>query len=387
MRYDAMSFATNKSTTFNEKSSKSKTKRKSDSISTSSNNSTGFKNTNDCLRSIFIHPMGVLLTTLLNETPPPLMPDDFWVELHKEMNKDELLTYKSYQTDLDYVLAAAVLQWDGNNETQLTNKIHSYMNAICNHKRVDGYVGDKRSVNQTENALIFEREKYTSKDQNGAGRVDFIITKQSSDVNNNNSTKKSIVAIVEVGTDSNNWWRKQHQILKYVTAIRAATAENSDFIFDQPILLVVMTVTKDNNNNKDSEGIKSQEIDETNKDLGEFDEQKSKIEMMDFGNDTISFRCGVFLCTPKETIDSRIALLWRTETKCLKAASQQFGKVLYAANICAQYRERFADMVKYKFQYLGPNCCKIGNSVSVFFIFTIVLLKVTFRSNYLWFHI
>ena len=81
-------------------------------------------------------------------------------------------------------------------------------------------------------------------------------------------------------------------------------------------------------------------------------------------------RFGVFLCMPKGTNNEfRIALLWRHSAKTLKDASTQFGRLLNAVQFCSFLREHCTlheDAIKYK--YLGPNCCKIGDLVSVNFL-------------------
>ena len=104
---------------------------------------------------------------------------------------------------------------------------------------------------------------------------------------------------------------------------------------------------------------------ERNESIHDFDEQKCPTEEMWFEKDTIQVRSAVYLCIPRDTDDCRIALLWRQDTTCLKDASVQFGKILYAVTVCAELRERLAGMENYKYRYLGPNCCKIGNLVSI----------------------
>ena len=111
-------------------------------------------------------------------------------------------------------------------------------------------------------------------------------------------------------------------------------------------------------------------IDERNSALDEFDELKRQIQKTGFGNDTIQVCSAVFLCTPEGKSDYRIALLWRQDTNCLQGASIQFGKVLYAATVCAKLRDRFAEMEKFKYKYLSPDCCQIGNTVSIVAIYS-----------------
>ena len=79
---------------------------------------------------------------------------------------------------------------------------------------------------------------------------------------------------------------------------------------------------------------------------------------------TFTARFGVFLCIPKNKNEFRIALLWRHETTTLQDASIQFGRILYAIQLCSYLREsNDLDKKKINYTYLGPNCCKIGKLV------------------------
>ena len=85
------------------------------------------------------------------------------------------------------------------------------------------------------------------------------------------------------------------------------------------------------------------------------------------GKTSMKARFGMFLCTRKESNDTggcasddyRIALLWRTQTTTCEDASTEFGKVLYAAQMCAYLRKQ-----EFVYEYLGPNCCRFKDFVS-----------------------
>ena len=90
------------------------------------------------------------------------------------------------------------------------------------------------------------------------------------------------------------------------------------------------------------------------------------------GEAPLEVRFGVFLCVRRPGKKYRIALLWRKDASSVTDASIQFGKILYAAQVCATLREKFAaqfmesiDGKEALYQYLGPNCCRIGESVSI----------------------
>ena len=232
----------------------------SDSMSVTDKNTTGFELAHDKLRTILVHPIGMLMTSILNNTTPPLMPEGYWSELLpndstiKDWLKDDTIS-----TDFDYILAAAVLTWNGTSEQELTGKIHSYIDALSTHQQLKGF-SDLNTENV--NSVIFEKEKNAAGTDQHGGRVDFFVSKENSGIYSTASlpssvslkeplktppkipstkspkvpaNKKTVVAIVEVGIHHHKWWSKTDQILEYVNSIR--TRPTSPFIFDQPILL------------------------------------------------------------------------------------------------------------------------------------------------------
>jgi hypothetical protein len=139
--------------------------------------------------------------------------------------------------------------------------------------------------------------------------------------------------IIEFGVHHDRWWQTFGQILEYVTFIRSTT--ETKYVIDQPVLLTVITVN--NNNNKSNES----------------------------GDKHIVARYGMFLCIPKGNYQYRLALLWRVDTYSVDDASQQFGKTLSAAQRCTDMIELLNEDIPKSYQYLGPNCCRIGQYVSV----------------------
>ena len=383
------------------------------SISHRSNASDGFHNTKAKLRSILMHPMGIFLTDLLNDAERPNYPDPKFMSVVNSAVNDLPYQY-DVGSDRDCILAAAILEWSGKKETDLTETIYSYLHALSKNRRIKGY-----SDNDIQK-LTFEGEQtIVNGNTTGSGRMDFVISET-----NVPNDKPSIVAIIEVGIHHDLWWEKTDQILRYVKSIRTTQAEKSRFNFDQPILLTVMTVSRSNEvptkkaishnpSNTDASGDPkkrkfSQEDAAVGKAVTEYDTQKEEFGKSVPPNVAI-VRFGVFLCTPKADVDYRIALLWRKHTTCLKDASRQFGKLLHAFNVCARLGKSFAtkptprnvvdtqgqeiannlvvddavmgtfadekadtteedthrnDVHHDMYEYLGPNCCKIGNFVS-----------------------
>jgi hypothetical protein len=298
-------------------------------MSPSANNVNGFDTTSLCLRSILMHPIGLLLASLLNEKPlPEIFYTTLWNDLREDV-KEWLSTYNnscsSSNNVRDTILTSAMSEWNTKNENDLTNKIEEKINIEIEKKTLDGY-----GTVEDDASLMIQKEKVVN---DGAGRVDFIVSKKSRD---ENQSKRSVVMVVEFGMRHGNWWEKLSQILSYFKLLRQTQEKN--YIVDQPVLLTVVTMKKPDPN--------------------------------DTSNVDPVAQFGVFLCIPKNKNQYRLSLLWRANSYDVNDASKQFGKILYAAKCCADLREYLASTVmnhenKPSYQYLGPNCCRIGDYVSI----------------------
>ena len=301
-----------------------------------------------------------------------------------------MLTYRSVESQeplgvRDSILASAVSEWKTEaeqgakeGETQLTKKIMEGIQSCMNDNTLHGYnVTNKK-------ALMIEAEKdikgtRTIEDE-GKGRMDFVVLKKYVNL----TKKRSVVMIVEFGMGHMIWWQKMSQILKYVNILCEATDQDNDVTFDQPILLTIVTVYKNpKNKNKNKISTINEEEEETvsddvtnikTQDVHETDTDTTSGTGTKF-DQKLEFRYGVFLCMRR--VDGRvgnkyrIALLWRKDTFSMTDASIQFGKILDAAQVCASLRGRVAaKLIKPNngkealYQYLGPNCCRIGELVS-----------------------
>lgn len=322
------------------------------SVSTSSDPAAGFAVTNDHLRSVLMHPMGLPLVFYLNDALNKLTAnqrDCVQSQLkYVQTAFDNFTSCDDISSLRDNVFAATVLDWQGG-ETELTEKLMFNM-MQCK-------LGDP--------LLTMDREKYiVGNGDNRKGIVDFIVRKET-----------SIVAMFEFGLDNSIWWTKQDQILKYVKILR--TNVDPNYKIDQPMLLSVITINKVGkkiekrkigDDGKESEKEKLSETERN--DILRSNLKKITSNEIDLEQVTLQARFGVFLCMPKGTNNEfRIALLWRHSAKTLKDASTQFGRLLNAVQFCSFLREHCTlheDAIKYK--YLGPNCCKIGDLVRVNFL-------------------
>jgi hypothetical protein len=133
-----------------------------------------------------------------------------------------------------------------------------------------------------------------------------------------------------VGLQNEDWWKKVDQGITYVQALMKVDGDDDEkedkARFTEPMLFTVITIEKKN------------------------------LELM-------SARLGVFLCTRRKpespSDDFRVALLWRTETKDLQDLSKAFGRMLRATCILPKWKDTACE----NYEYLGPNCCRIGDRV------------------------
>ena len=323
---------------------------KSKSVSASSDPDVGFVVTNNHLRSVLMHPMGLPLLCFLNNINAANHVAYVKTALDDFNSSDDT----SLRSLRENVFAATVLDWEGG-ETDLTAKL-MFNIKLCN-------IGTS--------LVTPDEEKWIVGNDGQRGRVDYIFSEKQVATDE----KSSIVALFEFGLENHNWWTKLHQVLKYVALIR--TNEDPNYKIDQPILLSALTI----NSTSKIVGDSKKRALTVNEDLTDEakDKAKKKAQKKTFKSNLVTItenknnindrrfdaRFGVFLCTPKGNDDYRITLLWRYTTRTLNDASVQFGKILHAVQLCSylrKYCNNHKDMIQYK--YLGPNCCKIGDMVS-----------------------
>ena len=287
-----------------------------------SNSSVGYRQTKHNLISVLMHPISLpLLIYLNNMKKQDEHPEYIWSALTRFILDDP--------TNMRENVFAVTTLDRNNGETDFNAKLLFHIN--------DYEIGKSLFITagQTQISSVL---KETGRAE--TGKVDFIFHTNESDDNN----KSSVVALLNVGMNHELWWKKQDRILKYVKLLRRTNGTH--YKIDQPLLISVITFNEEAKN-------------ESNDDT--FGKQRAT-DLNDDG--TFTARFGVFLCIPKNKNEFRIALLWRHETTTLQDASIQFGRILYAIQLCSYLRESSdLDKKKISYTYLGPNCCKIGKSV------------------------
>ena len=155
------------------------------------------------------------------------------------------------------------------------------------------------------------------------GTIDVLVRRVAHD----KSSSTAPVLLIEVGLQNEDWWKKVDQGITYVQALTKVDGEKRDRAhFTEPMLFTVITIETKN-------------------------------------RELMSARLGVFLCTQRKpespSDDFRVALLWRTETKDLQELSKAFGRMLRATCLLPKWKDTACE----NYQYLGPNCCRIGDKV------------------------
>jgi hypothetical protein len=165
---------------------------------------------------------------------------------------------------------------------------------------------------------------------------------------NDDHDRRGIVLLMEVGwggADTELWWKMADQNAQYLELFQYPVNRSSDATFSGPLLLAVLTMDQD-----------KAMLDDPSR-------QSAKL--------------GVFLCAPRPPLPAveaeedgplpgyRAALLWRDTFKTSSGASKGMGKALRATVALAQmltdpHRRAFSGFLS-----LGPNCCRIGDKVSV----------------------
>ena len=294
------------------------------------NSIAGFQNTNTYLRSVLSHPMCFPLLIYLNDIKvrSEHLPEYIWTAL------DDYFRTTDENTNFfrENLFAATAMDWD-NGETDLLLFNINYYNA-------------KASAGTTaviEEQIVGEHGK--------KGRFDMIFKQ--------NDTS-SVVALLEFGLDNGEWWSKQDQILQYAKMLR--TKKNENYTIDQPILLSVITINPNDTIGK-NKGYAKKNDEQKNVDLKIIlDAIYADRDEDAIGKTPLDAMFGVFLCIPKGDNDFRITLLWRCATTNIRDASTQFGKILDAVQLCSYLSNRI-DGAAIDYEYLGTNCCKIGESV------------------------
>ncbi|KAG7341152.1 hypothetical protein IV203_023103 [Nitzschia inconspicua] len=286
---------------------KSSRNSSSDSPSQIANNVGGLYVARHKLRSVLSHPLGLPLLFAFHDEETEKM--KYLPQTRTQFNQEQIKT-------LDGLFQKAV---EGTENKQDENEVK------------------EKPITERLTALIKEQcetlkygalsEVSIKGDENNTkGRMDVLLTHAEK---KEKGIKTQPLAILEFGLNAGDWWKKFHQGTLYLDMMMDPTVQS--LTFDQPILLMIVTVDRNRNNN-------SNIVSEPN------------------------FRMGVFLCVPKGANSAkgdryRISLLWHSEKNSLSDASILFGKFLRVAADFASWRHKHQSPSGY--EYFSSNCCKV----------------------------
>lgn len=164
--------------------------------------------TNDKLRSVLAHPLGLPLAALLNTK---IVSQEF--QLYSDLDHQEELNH------LDLIFSKAANEWNGRTEADLTSALLTKINESLPAQ------GEKQICGRDANG------------DDRRGRIDILIGHDTCPEN-----PRPVVTVLEVGLGSTEWWRKLDQGLTYVDLL--SDRKKGEHCFSKPILLAVITLEK-----------------------------------------------------------------------------------------------------------------------------------------------
>lgn len=289
------------------------------STNSTANADDGFDETDTNLRSILLHPIGLSLTAFLYDQPSSTLPDDYWSILPNgsksvyESCIDQYHRFLSKQTSKTD--SSLDLNFSDQSERIWAKKLLQDANEYC--------------ASETDNRLVVEQEN----DAHDSASVDAIIYDKCRYKN------KSMVSIIGFGLNNEDWWKTKHRVLQNLKKL--LKDRRSMFTDEKAFLLVIITVDP---------------IDKTHVKGA----KRLKIQVGDPAS-----RFGVFLCTKKDDKTIRTGMLWRKQLSNQAETTSEFIKLFAALQFAAIADCRRNTSYQKNFFYLGGNCSKFGNRVSV----------------------
>uniref|UniRef100_A0A7S2XKI1 Protein kinase domain-containing protein n=1 Tax=Attheya septentrionalis TaxID=420275 RepID=A0A7S2XKI1_9STRA len=288
-------------------SRKASKKSASDSPSASAANDQGKEQVNRRLRSVLSHPLALPLLHMLHGNNPGNL--DYLSkesEFYKDDDDDDDGTES---TSFDCIFENTFNDWlkvTKRDEPGLTKALAKAIED--KHEDMNFHSDIEVRMNHEDKIKPY-------------GKIDILLTPEEKA----SETKSTPFAIIDVGRNDVDWWKKMDQSMKYLAKMGSDQTDNR-LRFEEPLLLVVLTIEGGGGAPSDKE---------------------------------LKVRLGVFFCSPKSTCkdDYRISLLWQSHTNNLTKASKDFGRLLRATSDFSRWR--VDGQVNVRWEYLGPNCCKV----------------------------
>jgi hypothetical protein len=166
----------------------------------------GYDATNDKLRSVLAHPLGLPLVCFLNEKS---ISQEF--QLYSDLDHQD----KLIQTET--IFSEAAQKWNGQKEVDFTTKL---LTKIKESQVVAGLGRELRDVGGDD----------------WRGIADLLLG------SNPSTTPRSVVTAVKVGVGNSQWWNKVGQGVTYLELVGGA--QQGEHCFRKPMILSVITLDK-----------------------------------------------------------------------------------------------------------------------------------------------
>ena len=319
------------------------------------NKEEGFADLNSKLRSCLRSPLALPLIMLLHDDDENIvggLPSDFGEIIIEDIKSKRFDNAKKHGEN---AFREAMLNWDSKIEnekvftdTYLASTLENEMKNLHNnqvknlHNNQDETIeGSQGSTSTTDSAKSLPtkviKQMYISglnQNKSQKGYCDILSWERS---RHDNSIAYPIY-LLEIGKSTYDWWEKIGQAHDYVAMMRTPGVKITEkqinsCVFSYPMIISAIIL----------EGKKGKEV------YGDF---------------------GTFLCIPVGDDDFRVVLLRRKRVSNLETATKEFGKVIQASFALRKWRQSgfMKKMKKMQFECLGPNCAKVGNRVSFFFV-------------------
>ena len=289
----------------------------SDATTNSASNAHGYKVMDERFCNLVVHQLGMALIQAMHGGDPSQI----------ELLQREMRQFQD-DTALDRILERAVIEWVSNEE-DLSEQSEHHLRAKIS-KLIDDVHEDTGFHSAVEVPVSYSPYYYyhESCPPTRMRKMDIVLSESET----SNPDRTTPVAVLGVGCDESEWWKGFDHNVKCIDAMRRHVQEDPRLEFEQPLLCVVLKVE------------------------GPRPPQQLKIKF------------GVWMCLPIISKPCKIMILLNNDTSSLKEASELFGRFLRVASSFAGWRN--VDDPTY--QYLGPNCCQVGDDVSMNLLFTCI---------------
>jgi hypothetical protein len=274
------------------------------------------------LRSITMHPLGLLLTDLLHRKK-----NDDGMKLPTQLEKFRCkYSDEAVDTALESKFAGVLRRWVNNAVRVRGGK--KKMHEWTDDRDLTTLLAKEMAPLWKDDGTAFVTHEKVLPWGDSFCTTDIMIL----DTGTGRSHEDLPVHMIEVGLSNGHWWKTLHQGFMYIRNLLRFD------MLQKPMLLTVLTLDAPPQNG-------------------------SSKQIRRFSGGQV----GVFLVTPKGCKkDFRMALLWREYATKEEDVAKWFVMIHRATEFVLKWnRDETAGDNSLDYEYLGPHCCRFGDEVSV----------------------